>query len=265
MTAILATCSRPIEIVRLPQLTDTHVPAAKTHPPPSSASVTHTLTFEKIVTLLPLESPSLAENEIAEGTPLAGLEIPYAAPQLTETAMTPAAIVTLGNCRLEPVTQPVWPIKILLPNELDPETGLHITGNPKQIDLVTYRLKVTGLVEVPLSLTYDDIRCLPRVTDSPELVCPGVFVDKATWTGVPIKVVLELAGVQQGATKLRLISADGREVNLSLEEAIADGNFLAFELNNKLLPVQHGFPLRAVFPSMPGSFWLKWLIEIRIS
>jgi len=265
MTAILAACTKSIEMVTLPPLMDAHVPAAKTQPPPSYASVTPALTFDQIVTLLPLESPSPAANEIVVGTLLAGLETPYVAPQPTETVMTPVAIVTLGNCRLDPVTQPAWPVKILLPNELDPETGLHITGNPKQIDLVTYRLKITGLVEFPLSLTYDDLRCLPRVTDSPELVCPGVFVDKATWTGVPIKLVLELAGVQQGATKLTLISADGREVNLSLEKAIADGNFLAYELNSKLLPVQHGFPLRAVFPSMPGSFWIKWLIEIRIS
>ena len=140
-----------------------------------------------------------------------------------------------------------------------------MTGNPQQIDLATYRLKVAGLVDRPLSLTYDDLRCLPRVTDSPKLVCPGVFVDEATWTGVPIKVVLELAGMQQGATKITLVGADGREVNLSLEKARADGNFLANELNNKLLHIQHGFPLRAVFPSMPGSYWLKWLVEIRIS
>lgn len=64
---------------------------------------------------------------------------------------------------------------------------------------------------------------------------------------------------------LILVSADGYEVRLPIEAASADKNFLAYEVNGKPLPVQHGFPLRAVFPSMWGSYWLKWLVEIRIS
>jgi DMSO/TMAO reductase YedYZ molybdopterin-dependent catalytic subunit len=140
-----------------------------------------------------------------------------------------------------------------------------MTGRAQLIDLATYRLKVTGLVDHPLSLTYDDLRCLPNVTDRPELVCPGVFEDDATWSGVPLKYILELAGVQPGATKLILVSADGYQVQLTLEIANKEANFLAYEVNGKTLPVQHGFPLRAVIPSMWGSYWLKWLVEIQIS
>jgi len=82
---------------------------------------------------------------------------------------------------------------------------------------------------------------------------------------VPIMDILELAGIQSGATVLTLVSADGYEVSLPLETASAERNFLAYEVNGKTLPVQHGFPLRAVFPSMWGSYWLKWLVEIKIS
>jgi DMSO/TMAO reductase YedYZ molybdopterin-dependent catalytic subunit len=181
---------------------------------------------------------------------------------------TPPALVqegVTGTCQLEPINQPPWPDKTFTPNELDSETGLHITGRPQQIDLATYRLQVTGLVDHPLSLTYDELRCMPKITGNPDLNCPGVFIDRATWTGVPIKYILELAGVQQGASKLTLVSADGYQVKLPLETASLDDNFLAYEVNGAPLPVQHGFPLRAVFPSMWGSYWLKWLIEIRIS
>jgi len=104
-----------------------------------------------------------------------------------------------------------------------------------------------------------------KVTDSPELICPQVFIDEATWTGVPIKDVLELAGVQPGAKKVTLVSADGYEFSIPLDTAIGEKNFLAYEVNGIPLPVRHGFPLRAVFPSMWGSYWIKWLIEIRIS
>jgi DMSO/TMAO reductase YedYZ molybdopterin-dependent catalytic subunit len=182
-----------------------------------------------------------------------------------DVATTQNPNVSLGTCQLVAVEQPPWPVKTLLPNELDQETGLHMTGISQRIDLATYRLKVTGLVDHTLSLTYDDVRCMPNVTDNPELNCPGVFVDRANWTGVPIKHILELAGVEQGATMLILVSADGYEVRLPIEAASADKNFLAYEVNGKPLPVQHGFPLRAVFPSMWGSYWLKWLVEIRIS
>ena len=185
--------------------------------------------------------------------------------QQTLVATTQSAEVMPGKCLLIPVTQPPWPEKTFTPNELDSETGLHITGHPQQIDLVSYRLLVTGLVDHPLSLNYDELRCMPKITDNPELVCPGVFTDHAVWTGVPIKHILELAGVQDGATEITLVSADGYEVNLPLDTARADENFLAYEVNGKPLPVQHGFPLRAVFSSMWGSYWLKWLVEIRIS
>ncbi len=185
--------------------------------------------------------------------------------QQTDTATPLNSTTTPGVCQPEPIIQPPKPVKTFQPNELDPETGLHVTGIVQWIDLASYRLKVTGLVDHPLSLTYDDLRCLPKVTANPELICLGVFVDKASWTGVPIKDVLELAGVQESATQLTLVSADGYQVNLPLVTASAENNFLAYEVNGSALPVQHGFPLRAVFPYMWGSYWLKWLVEIRIS
>lgn len=189
------------------------------------------------------------------------------ASSLGETATAPAveAGATLAACQLVQVTQPPKPTKTYQPNELDTDAGLHITGLIQYIDLATYRLKVTGLVDHPLSLSYDELRCMPKVTDSPLLTCPGVFRDQATWAGVRISYILDLAGIQQPATKLTLVGADGYQVNLPLDTAREDKNFLAYEVNEKTLPVQHGFPLRAVFPGMWGSYWLKWLVEIRVS
>ncbi len=157
------------------------------------------------------------------------------------------------------------PVATLRLDQLDMESGLHVTGHPVLVDLATYRLKVTGLVDHPLSLTYDQLRCLPRVTNHPLLVCPGVFEDQANWTGVPIKVVLEMADVQKEATDLTLVSADGYQVRLPLDQAMAGGDFLAYELEGQPLPVLHGFPLRAVLPGQYGSKWIKWLVEIKIT
>jgi DMSO/TMAO reductase YedYZ molybdopterin-dependent catalytic subunit len=217
------------------------------------------------VTPTPPEPPTSASTVSIGRTPQAEPGTDSAILQETGAATDLIAEVTPGACQLSPVTQPPWPDKTYTPNELDSETGLHITGHPQQIDLATYRLQVTGHVDHPLSLTYDELRCMPMVTDNPELICPGVFTDDATWSGVPIKYILELAGVQKEASKITFVSADGYQVILALETASADKNFLAYEVNGNPLPVQHGFPLRAVFPSMWGSYWLKWLVEIRIS
>jgi DMSO/TMAO reductase YedYZ molybdopterin-dependent catalytic subunit len=169
----------------------------------------------------------------------------------------------VAACKLTPVVAPTT-----APDPgytaLDPTTGLHMTGSAKTIDLASYRLQVTGLVDHPLSLSYDDLRCLPKVTASPPLICPGYFEDMAAWSGVPLKYVLELAGVQSGAKEIAMVSADKYENRTEIGDALMEENFLAYEWNGEPLPVLHGFPLRAVFPSMQGNKWVKWLLEIRV-
>jgi DMSO/TMAO reductase YedYZ molybdopterin-dependent catalytic subunit len=221
--------------------------------------------LSRIVTSTPPDPPVLNSTIHPSITQMAGKAHNTATLQNTEITTTQNDNFILPACQPEPVTQPPQPVKTFQPNEFDTEYRLHVTGLTQWIDLATYRLEITGLVDHPLSLTYDELRCLPKVTENPELVCPGVFTDYATWTGVPINDILVLAGVQESASQLTLVSADGYQVKLPLKSASAVKNFLAYEVNGKPLPVQHGFPLRAVFPSMWGSYWLKWLVEIRIS
>jgi DMSO/TMAO reductase YedYZ molybdopterin-dependent catalytic subunit len=156
------------------------------------------------------------------------------------------------------------PAKIPGYTELDPTTGLHVTGTMQQIDLAGYRLEVTGKVSNPLSLTYDQLRCMPRTEARPTLVCPGFFADTATWAGTPLKSVLLLAKVRADATGVRLIGADHYSTSMSLEAAGSGENFLAYEWEGKALPALHGFPLRAVFPRSEGNQWVKWLVKIEV-
>jgi DMSO/TMAO reductase YedYZ molybdopterin-dependent catalytic subunit len=165
--------------------------------------------------------------------------------------------------RLPPVSQPPFPKVIPGYTELDPDTGLHITGTPIRVDLATYSLKVAGKVDRPLSLSFDDIRRLPRLSSRPTLVCEGYFEDVATWAGASLSALLDRAGVQASARGIELVCADGYKQQLSLAQARSPDAYLAYELEGKILPVLHGFPLRAVLPSQSGFNWAKWIVEVR--
>jgi len=93
-------------------------------------------------------------------------------------------------CDLEPIIVPTLVAIILDEFELDETTNLHKSGDPQVIDLEIYSLKITGLVDHPMSVTYDQLRCMPRITDTPTLNYPHTFIDKAQWSGVRSACVL---------------------------------------------------------------------------
>jgi DMSO/TMAO reductase YedYZ molybdopterin-dependent catalytic subunit len=179
---------------------------------------------------------------------------------------TTSSWVTLGTAAdcAAPITVPTLPAVIPGEAELDPATGLHVTGDPVEVDLSTWRLEVTGRVDLPLRLTYDELRCLPKVEASPVLDCPGFFVDEATWAGVPLRDILELAGVQEGATQARWLAADGYNLWVELTPETLGSAFLAYEVNGATLPALHGFPVRFVWPGHEGFNWVKWVVAIEV-
>jgi DMSO/TMAO reductase YedYZ molybdopterin-dependent catalytic subunit len=187
-------------------------------------------------------------------------------PQMTSTispTFTPMEIVQ-PSCALAPIVVPTLPAEIPAYTYLDPTTGLHMTGRVSEIDLESYRLEVTGKVDHPLSLSYDELRCMPRIEKEATLICPGYFADVATWAGASLEYILQLAGIQSGATQIMLYAADGYSNSVSLEEASFGENFLAYEWEGEPLPRLHGFPVRAVFPELQGNKWVKFLIKVEV-
>jgi len=157
------------------------------------------------------------------------------------------------------------------PSEVDNTTlpitaveDLHRTGRPQDYDINTYRLVVEGVVDNPLSLSYDDLLSRPQVSELVLLICPGFFWDNAVWTGAPLKPILEEAGISPQATQVRIHAEDGYSRKMSLEEAMADGVFLASEVNGETLPREHGYPIRLVARHQFGSKWVKWIERIEV-
>jgi DMSO/TMAO reductase YedYZ molybdopterin-dependent catalytic subunit len=213
-----------------------------------------------LVLLLSLVAASMAAAPVAAQSRSSAITLV----QATTVQPGPTVSTCSETCVLAPLIMPPTPAKIPGYTQLDQSTGLHVTGTMQQIDVRKYRLEVTGKVNHPLSIAYDELRCMPRTQARPTLVCPGFFADVATWTGTPLKHVIGLADPKPGASGVHLLGADNYSISLSLGDATAEGNFLAYEWEEKALPALHGFPLRAVFPRLEGNQWVKWLVKIEV-
>jgi DMSO/TMAO reductase YedYZ molybdopterin-dependent catalytic subunit len=132
------------------------------------------------------------------------------------------------------------------------------------IDLKTYRLRVTGKVGRPLSLSYDQILTYPSVTAVVLLICPGFFSNNGRWTGVHLKDLFREAQIKKEAQYVN-ISGAGSSVGIPLKLIQEKRIFLAYQVNGVTLPRKHGFPLRLVYEDAYGTNWVKYVDEIVVS
>jgi DMSO/TMAO reductase YedYZ molybdopterin-dependent catalytic subunit len=130
------------------------------------------------------------------------------------------------------------------------------------IDSNTYRLKVTGKVGRPLSLSYDQILKYPSLTETVLLICPGFFSNNGRWTGVNLKSFLQEAQVKEEAQYIDINGAHGKGVRIPLKTLDQKRIFLAYRVNGEILPQKHGFPLRLVYEDAYGYDWVKYVEEI---
>ncbi len=159
-------------------------------------------------------------------------------------------------------------------------------GHP-DVDTAAYRLRVSGLVNEALALSLDELRAMP----SRELVfgfeCSGNrgplngLSSNGRWTGVPLRSVLERAGIQDGAREFVFFGADHGEEevefrgrtytvdqqygrSLPRDRALSDEPLLAYALNGEPLTAHQGRPLRLLVPGWYGAPNVKFLSEIHV-
>ncbi len=141
-----------------------------------------------------------------------------------------------------------------------------------RVDLENWSMKITGMVDRPYELTFDDLLDLPMVERYVTLSCVsnrvgGGLVGNAKWLGVPLGDVLDRAGVQPGADQIVGRSVDGFTVGFPTEAAF-DGReaLVAVGMNDEPLPFDHGFPARLVVAGLYGYVSAtKWLAEIELT
>jgi DMSO/TMAO reductase YedYZ molybdopterin-dependent catalytic subunit len=161
------------------------------------------------------------------------------------------------------------------------------------MDPASYRLRVDGAVRQPLSLTLQQLKEIAAETQLATLECAGngrVFlvpqvpgaqwelgaVGNAEWTGVPLSVLLERAGLEENACEIVFEGADrgtpGEQPvppgpisyarSVSRDKAMRREVLIAYAMNGRDLPPEHGYPVRAIVPGHYGMASVKWLTHI---
>jgi sulfite dehydrogenase len=166
----------------------------------------------------------------------------------------------------------------------------HLGDIPLTIDPATYRIEVGGLVERPLNLSLSDLK---TGFEAEEIVAVnqcsgnsrGFFnprvgggqlgngaMGNARWRGVPLKAILEKAGVKAEAKQVTFDGLDRPVIPkipdfvkaLDIDHAIDGEVMVAYGMNNEDLPFLNGFPVRLVVPGYYGTYWVKHLTQITV-
>jgi DMSO/TMAO reductase YedYZ molybdopterin-dependent catalytic subunit len=188
---------------------------------------------------------------------------PDALPPLSSSADAVAATVTAG-ADVVPGTPFITPI--------DDFYRIDTALSFPRVDVRSWNLRVHGMVDTEISLSYDDIAAMPQVERIVTLCCVsnpvgGPYIGNAVWQGVMLADVLEMAGVQPGAEQVFSTSVDGWTCGFPTSVAL-DGRdcMIAIGMNGEPLPVKNGFPARLVVPGLYGYVSAtKWLSDIELT
>lgn len=132
------------------------------------------------------------------------------------------------------------------------------------IDPATFTLTVSGLVERPLSYTFDDLVSKESEERLVDLPCVEGWTETALWKGTRLAPLLEQAGVLEGAGSVVFSSPGGYTTSLTLADIEETDPLLAYGANGEMLPHEQGFPLRLVVPDRLGYKWIKWVTAIEV-
>jgi hypothetical protein len=141
-----------------------------------------------------------------------------------------------------------------------------------QVDPDTWTLRIGGMVDRELTLTYQDLLDRPLVEKDLTMVCVsneigGSLAGTARWLGFPLAALLEEAGVQAGADQVVSRSVDGWTCGTPTA-TIMDGRdaLVVVGMNGEPLPLEHGFPARLIVPGLYGYVSAtKWVTEIELT
>lgn len=137
------------------------------------------------------------------------------------------------------------------------------------IDTADWKLAISGLVSDPVALSYDRIRSMPAIERFQTLACisnpvGGDLISTTKWTGIPVRHLLEEAGVSGKGVEVVFRAADGFSDSLSLDQAMDESTLLVVGMDGRPLSRSHGYPARLLSVGTYGMKNPKWLTEIEV-
>jgi sulfite dehydrogenase len=165
----------------------------------------------------------------------------------------------------------------------------HLADIPLNIDAGTFSVEIKGKVDKPMKISLADIKKMPAIDVVAVNQCSGNSrgffnprvaggqsgngaMGNARWKGVPLKAILDRAGIQRDARQVTFSGMDGPVTDktpdftkaLDIDHARDGEVMLAYSMNGADLPLLNGFPLRLVVPGHYGTYWVKHLNEITV-
>ncbi|MGO3479097.1 MAG: molybdopterin-dependent oxidoreductase [Brachybacterium tyrofermentans] len=141
-----------------------------------------------------------------------------------------------------------------------------------RVDPTTWELRIHGLVDRELTLTFEQLLAEPMIEKHVTLTCVsntvgGDLAGNATWLGVPVRTLLDRVGVKDGADMVLSRSIDGFTASTPIEALTDDrDSLIAVGMNGEPLPQDHGYPVRMVVPGLYGYVSAtKWLTELTVT
>ena len=156
-------------------------------------------------------------------------------------------------------------------------------GGVAEVDPAEHRIMINGLVDRELVFTMEDLMRFPRENHVYFLECAANsgmewrgaqlngcqfthgMIHNVMYTGVPLRLLLEEAGVKTEGKWLLAEGADasGMTRSIPMEKAL-DDCLVAFKMNGEALRPEQGYPVRLVVPGWEGNMWIKWLRRLEV-
>ena len=152
-----------------------------------------------------------------------------------------------------------------------------------EVNPLDHQLMIHGLVDRPLMFTMEDLKRFPRINRAYFCECAANsgmewrgaqlngcqfthgMIHNVMYTGVPLRLLLEEAGVRPTARWLLLEGADASAMTRSVPiEKALDDVIIAYRMNGEMLRPENGYPVRAVIPGWEANMWVKWLRRIEV-
>ena len=137
---------------------------------------------------------------------------------------------------------------------------------PQYINITTYQLKITGLVETPKNYTYDEVlNNFQQYKKVVTLDCVEGWSVSILWEGILVSDLIEESNADPFARILIFKAYDGYTTSLPAVYIKQNNILLAYKMNNVTIPPERGFPFELVAESKWGYKWIKWVTEIEVS